>query len=215
MPKIRFVFFDLDGTLRDTRDLMYSSLQAALEQHTGRHHTKDEIRPHIHYHQAVHEALAAEVPFADFEKTFQDLYEEGRASIQLYDGAVALLDALRARGLRLAVVTSARTVTSKEFVAKHNIHTHFDVISGMQDGMRAKPAPDLVLKALADLPCETDEAVMIGDTPADIGAAHAAGMRCIAITHGLGKLDELTAAGADHIIHSLDELPAALDHLDQ
>ncbi len=85
----------------------------------------------------------------------------------------------------------------------------------MQDGMRAKPAPDLVLKALADLPCAPDEAVMIGDTPADIGAAHAAGVRCVAITHGLGKLDELIAAGADHIIHSLDELPAALDHLDQ
>lgn len=215
MTKIKAILFDLDGTLRDTRDLMYTSMQTALEQHTGKRPTREDISRHVHHHSEVHKAFAGEVPFDEFERTFFEHFEEGRSDIKLYDKAKELLDNLRQSGLRLAVVTSARTTKSTEFVARHKLDEHFEVVSGVQEGVRPKPAPDLVLRALEHINCIPNEAIMVGDLPADVTAAHAAGVRCIAITHGFGLRSTLKEAGADYIIDSLMELPAAIETLEK
>lgn len=214
MNKISAVLFDLDGTLRDTRDLMYTSLQVAFEQHTGKNPSREEINPHIHHHSNVHKALAPEVPFEAFEQTFIEQFELGRGNIQLYGQARELLDALRQQGLRLAIVTAARTTKSNEFIERHKLDTHFEVVSGMQDGVQPKPAPDVVIRALERLGCKPENAIMVGDTTADIAAAHAAGVRCVSITHGFGTREEFEAAGADYIVDTLTEIPALIEQIE-
>ncbi len=215
MPKITAVLFDLDGTLRDTRDLMYTSMQTALEHHTSKRYTRDDINPHVHHHKAVHAALAGDVSFEDFERTFYEHFERGRSEIQLYDEVRELLDGFRQDGLQLAIVTSARATKSQEFIERHKLDAHFAVVSGMQDGVKPKPAPDLVLRALEHIGCAPEAAIMVGDLPADVLAAHAAGVRCVAITHGFGVRKQLEAAGADYIINTLSELPAIMKSINQ
>jgi phosphoglycolate phosphatase len=55
-----------------------------------------------------------------------------------------------------------------------------------------------------------DEVVVIGDTPLDVGCAHACSMRCVGVATGGFSADELRAAGAEAVVDSFAEVPAAL-----
>jgi len=214
MPKVSAVFFDLDGTLRDSLDAVYGSLQHAVEVHTGKRPTRDDIRPHVHHHVAVHKALASNVPEDDFVQTFRDKLYPTQDDITLYDTAHETVRALHEKGYILAVVTSASHENSVDFVRKWALDEYFDAISGVTDTVHPKPAPDLILNALALTGCAPDETIMIGDLPADVACAHAAGVRCIGITHGFGLRDTLEAAGADYIVDTLTEIPALIEQIE-
>lgn len=76
------------------------------------------------------------------------------------------------------------------------------------DVVKAKPDPEMFLKAAQRLKCRPEECVVIEDAPNGITAARAAGMKCLAITT-THKRDELK--GADKVISSFNEL--AIDYL--
>ncbi len=214
MTKLKAILFDLDGTLRDTKDIIYEAMQHAIEALGRDRPTRGEIDPHIHHHTAVHKALANHVSLDEFEQIYHGKLYETWDEVMLYEAAVETLELLTEKGYQLAVVTSANTKGSVDFVQKRGIDHHFDAISGMSEGVKPKPAPDLVLRALEQIGCEPDAALMVGDLPADVQAAHAAGVRCVAITHGFGSREDLQDIGADYIIDSLMELPAVIDKIE-
>jgi len=79
---------------------------------------------------------------------------------------------------------------------------------------RSKPAPDIYLHAAAAMRCTPVECLVIEDSVAGVTGAKAAGMRVIGFTgaaHVTPQLaDELRSAGADHVIASMEELPASV-----
>lgn len=116
-------------------------------------------------------------------------------------------------GLRLAVVTSAEYERTIEYLSYRNIDQYFEVVVAMRDGFRPKPAPDMMLEALRQLDCAPEETVAIGDMITDVQAAHAAGIRCIGITHRFASRKELEMAGADEIIDSLAPFPGKIQQM--
>ena len=72
-----------------------------------------------------------------------------------------------------------------------------------------KPAPDALLLALEKMRVEPADAIMVGDSKADVGAARAAGMPVVLIRGGYTTI-AVEDLGADLILDSLDQLPAAL-----
>lgn len=215
MPKTKIILFDLDGTLRDTKDVIYDAMQHAIEVLGSERPKRADIEPHIHHHTAVHKALAGHVSLDEFEQVYKEALHETWDDVCLFDAAVETLEILSGRGYRLAIVTSAGSQSSLDFVNKQGIAHHFDAISGMGDGLKPKPAPDLVLRALELAGCNPEDAVMVGDLAADVLAAHTAGVRCVAITHGFGSRESLEAAGADYIIDSLSALPSVIEQIEQ
>lgn len=214
MPKISAVFFDLDGTLRDTEDTVYAAMQHAVEAHADRRPTRDELRPHIHHHTAVHKALANKVPVDDFVQTYRSKLYETWDNVALFETAKETVRALSEKGYILAIVTSASRQGSIDFVRKWKLDEYFDVISAVTDEIRPKPAPDLVLHALEMTACTPETVVMIGDLPADVTCAHAAGVRCVGITHGFGSREALESAGADYVVDSLSDIPAIIEQIE-
>lgn len=112
-------------------------------------------------------------------------------------GAVEFVAAMAARGLRVALATSARdemldsifrTVPVKPFIVGHTTSSEVK---------RSKPAPDIFLAAIRRFGFETGRTVVVGDTPYDIEAARAVPCRCVAVQSGhfpysmLGGADEL------------------------
>jgi HAD superfamily hydrolase (TIGR01662 family) len=211
--KIKAVLLDLDGTLRDTRDAIYGAYQHAIKTHSGRDVGRDEIKPHVHHHTVVHQAFASHVPTDDFTATYMDKVYKDLDDVGLYEGVEALLDDLQQAGYRLAIVTSATQDKTEQFLERRGLAGRFQAIVGMTPGWRPKPAPDLLQTALEKLGCKPSEAIMLGDMTVDIAAAHAAGMPCVAITHGFATQQELEVAGADYIIDSLGELQDLLNQL--
>jgi len=214
MAKLKAVLLDLDGTLRDTRDAIYAAYQQAIKAHTGRDATRDEIKPHVHHHSVVHKAFAGHISFEQFEETYAGFVDPAIDAARLYAGAESLLGRLRAEGYKIAIVTSASQQKTEKFLETLKIADKCDSIVGMNRERKPKPAPDLLEIALRELRCRPAEAIMVGDMVVDIQAAHAAGMRGVGITHGFATRAELALAGAEIIIDTLAQLPAAIKEIE-
>ncbi len=130
---------------------------------------------------------------------------------RLLPGVRETLAALRGGGRRLALATTRQTASAVETLAHQGLSTHFEHIGGGDLVARHKPAPDVIHLLLERLGCGPDEALMVGDTTADIGAAHAAGLPCWSVLGGVHDEGTLREAGADLILSGVAELPAALD----
>jgi phosphoglycolate phosphatase-like HAD superfamily hydrolase len=84
----------------------------------------------------------------------------------------------------------------------------FQHIQGATPGLRLKPDPDTIRAALAALHCVPLQALMVGDTPADILAGKAAGTMTCAVTYGFGTREALLRCAPDFVIDTPGELVA-------
>jgi HAD superfamily hydrolase (TIGR01662 family) len=98
---------------------------------------------------------------------------------ELYDDVFATLDALRAHGLKIGLLSnSARDLD--EFVAHHGLVVDAVLTSGSHG--KTKPHETIFRRILELLDVAPDEAVMVGDTlEDDIEGAHAVGMQAVLV----------------------------------
>ena len=90
--------------------------------------------------------------------------------------ARAALLSLRERGIKTAIVTNTPTSLAREVLGGCGIFDLIDFLSGMEPGVREKPHPDLLLRAMEALEVTTADCVMVGDTEYDELSAKAAGV---------------------------------------
>jgi putative hydrolase of the HAD superfamily len=127
---------------------------------------------------------------------------EVHANFDLYDDAVPALEALRAHGLRIGLISNGQR--DLEAFARHH-ELDVDVAVGSKSHGRTKPHASIFETALASLGVSPRETVMVGDSYADdIEGARALGMRAILLDRDGIYLDE-----PDHI-SDLGALPTAL-----
>ncbi|SEN21972.1 phosphoglycolate phosphatase [Loktanella fryxellensis] len=121
----------------------------------------------------------------------------------------ALMDALRAMGLTLGVVTNDGEAPARRHLADAGLSGHMAFVAGYDSGHGAKPAPD-PLHAFCDATgLDPDGCAMIGDSVHDMTAGRAAGMTCIGVL--TGPADRATLAPhADVVLDSIADLPAWL-----
>lgn len=126
--------------------------------------------------------------------------------------AAALLAALTARGRQVAVVTNNSPLAVERFLDQHRLAGFVGgrIHGRTPDFSRLKPHPDVVLRALAATRTPPERALMIGDAPSDLGAARAAGVAFLGYAPNERAGAELRAAGAPHVVDSLEEVITAL-----
>lgn len=106
------------------------------------------------------------------------------------DGIIDLVDHLRSKGMRLAVVTNNHREAMQTVLKRYGLR--FDITLSREDG-EIKPSGDLIEKALDGLGLSADEAIFIGDGRYDIEASLRVGIRCIYLTNGAPSLDHTPA----------------------
>lgn len=124
-------------------------------------------------------------------------------------GARALLEALRARGIPLAVATSAEPDEARALLGQAGLADLLPLPPGAQDAETSKPAPDVVEVALHALGLPPGDVALVGDTPYDVEAARRAGVRAVALRCGGAPERALEGAWA-----VLDDPRDLLRHLD-
>lgn len=132
----------------------------------------------------------------------------------LFPDAGAALALLAEQGRKLAVVTNKPDDISRAMLAELGLAPLLTSIVGSLPGRALKPAPDMLAIALADLGVTAADAVMVGDSAADVGAARSAGLPVILLAHGYSHGD-VTQLGADMIVRGFAALPAGLAALQQ
>ncbi len=156
------------------------------------------------------------LPEAEFAAVLGELLTHYEAHIAdhtvPYPGCLAALDALAARGCKLAVITNKLEVFSRKLLDALGMTDRFEVILGgdtLGPG-RAKPAPDMIDTAI--LMCGGGSFAMVGDSSFDVRAARNAAVPVVALNFGYNDLPA-AELGADAVIGHYDELIAALERL--
>jgi phosphoglycolate phosphatase-like HAD superfamily hydrolase len=132
----------------------------------------------------------------------------GSPGYRVLPGVVGLLHRLADEGRLCGLITGNVEAAAHIKLARANLN-HFFSIGGY--GSDAPERVDVARKALerAELVAagslDRDRSFAVGDTPVDIEAAHGAGIRIVGIATGEYAADEPRAAGADHVLATLEE----------
>ena len=194
------VLFDLDGTLLDTLPGLAASVNAVLRAHGEPERTLDEVRRFVG--NGVRKLIARAAKGGEERPDYAELLAEYRAHYLAhaaegsapYPGIPELLAALRARGVKLGVVTNkdedaARALMEKFFPGV------FDVVRGGNAGRPPKPDPATPRAALEALGVRPEEALYVGDTAVDAATARGAGMDLRLCSWGFRPRGELEPLG--------------------
>jgi phosphoglycolate phosphatase len=132
---------------------------------------------------------------------------------RLYPGVAETLTRLSSM-VKMAVVTNKPEAPSRKLMDQLGISGRFSVLIGGDTLLVRKPDPEPVREALRRLGVAASEAVFVGDSPGDVAAAHAAGVRVVGVTYGYRSAEKLRAAGADVLIDAFSDLVSLLRSTD-
>ena len=202
--------FDFDGTLVDTTEMIFQSMRHATTSVLGRDDlTREELLAN------VGQPLPRQMELFDAEKAellleaYRAHHEEHHdALIAAFPGVDAALNRLRTAGVRIVVVTSKRRRSVEMALAKFpGLDLVVDLFVTMEDTQEHKPNPEPLLKGLelmGDVP--RDQAVYVGDSPFDVHAAKAAGLKSVAVSWGAFSEDTLREADPDYLVPDIDSV---------
>ncbi|MGE3856840.1 MAG: HAD family hydrolase [Dehalococcoidia bacterium] len=206
---IEAVLFDCDGTLADSEPMITASLIDAMRDE-GFEVTAEQVRevfgpPLPEMAELLAGPLAPEQIARIRERYFVHAIPR-RPDVQPMRGAAALLDALRARGVPLAMVTNKVEATTAVQIAQFGWEGRFAAVVAADSVARAKPAPDPAVEALRRLGIPAERAAFVGDTESDTVCARDAGIPVIIGLTGTRSAHALSIAGATHTVETLDEV---------
>lgn len=212
--QIRGVIFDVDGTLVLSNAAHAAAWSRAFSESRFFDVTPQDVRPLIG--MGGEKLVAALKPRLDEARTRKILdahkqifQRDFLPKLKPAPGTRALLLDLSARGLRLAAASSAGKDDLAALLEAASVSDILTRRISADDVSESKPAPDVIQAALENLELESSEAVMVGDTPYDIEAAHAANVRVVALR--CGGWDDWDLSAADAIFDDPDHLRASLN----
>lgn len=128
--------------------------------------------------------------------------------VEAYDGSVRYVDAARAAGLKMAVVSSS--ANAKDVLKAIGLLDKFpEVVDGhvvAEGGLKGKPAPDTFLEGARRLGVSPEHAAVFEDALAGVQAGKAGGFGAVVGVDRVGQAAELTDHGATIVVQDLAEL---------
>lgn len=213
---VKAVIFDLDGTVLDTLPDLHACMNEALEKFGCPKISLEETRRYVgHGGLRFAQLSLPEDRRAQAEHFYKDVYCPvhfacKNALTKTFAGESDCLAALRAAGIKLAIVTNksqpAATALGKTLLAPFG----FSVIFGNRDGIPVKPDPTSTLAVLKELGVSPAEAVFVGDGDTDVQTAANAGMRCVSVLWGYRSREQLVGAGASLFAENFAQLKELL-----
>ncbi len=203
------IAFDWDGTLFDSTAIITRSIQLAVRDVGGAVPTSEAAAWVIG--MALPQALAHAAPDVPREK-YQELalryryhYLQHQDDISLFDGALGLLDMLKARGHLLTVATGKSRRGLDHVLQAVQLRGMFDA-SRTADETAGKPDPLMLHELMAELDVAPERTLMIGDTTHDLEMARAAGCASVGVGYGAHSTEGFAPLAPLYVAGSVPEL---------
>lgn len=206
--------FDLDGTLTDTLDSMTYSVNETLKELHLKPITTEQCRRFVGdgarclMERALKAAGDEELRLIEeaMQMYLRIFGENCTYKVRPYEGIVDLLEVLKQRGIKLAVVSNKPHLQTVHVVREIFGDAIFDQVQGQCEEIKRKPSPDGVRLVLDQMNVRAKEAVYIGDSDVDMMTGKAAGAFTVGVNWGFREEALLREVGADQIIGHADEL---------
>ncbi|HLV76504.1 MAG TPA: phosphoglycolate phosphatase [Marinobacter sp.] len=212
--------FDLDGTLVDSVPDLAAAVDQMLE-HLGRKPAgQDKVRTWVGNGAGilVRRALADKTDWEPAALKDELLYKDALAIFyhaygqlngkhtQVFDGVFDCLNHLAGLRCKMGVVTNKPDRFVSPLLRQTGLDRYFRLwVGGDTLGVK-KPDPAPLVYAMEQLGGTRGTTVMVGDSAADVGAAQAAGVPCVAVRYGYNFGGSVNSLGADAVVDSLAEL---------
>lgn len=208
---IKYILFDLDGTLTDPKEGITKSVQHALK-YFGIERECDElvefIGPPLKEHFMEYASLSEEDGVKAVEKYRERYRPIGVFENKIYDGILEMMGKLKAQGKTLAVATSKPTVYSQMICDKYGISPYIEFLSGSElDGRNTNKA-DVIRNAMDYLVASKDNTIMVGDRIHDFIGAQKNEIPFVGVSYGYASDGEF-----DDINSPVASSPAELSHI--
>ncbi|GIP60909.1 pyrophosphatase PpaX [Paenibacillus woosongensis] len=201
------VLFDLDGTIVDTNELIIASFQHVLDKHK-QPRTREQIIPYM--------GMTLEQQFQAFSgwedvaelvtdyRSFNTMHHD--TMVKGFPHVGEVVSTLKEKGMKLGIVTTKIRPSTMRVLEMFDLLKYMDTIVTVQDVTHPKPHPEPVLTAIQQLNADPKRTLMVGDSPADIKSAQAAGALSAAVAWSLKGAEELKKYNPDYILEDMLDL---------
>ena len=203
------VVFDWDGTLFDSTALITRCIQSACVD-LGLTRPSDEQASYV-IGMGLVEALQHAAPglprerYPELGARYRHHYTARQHEIMFFDGTLAMLEALKARGHLLAVATGKSRSGLDDALNTSALRGIFDA-TRTADETASKPDPRMLRELMNDLVVGPERTLMIGDTTHDLQLALNAGVASIGVSYGAHDHGAFEAFPTKHVAHSMADL---------
>ncbi|MDG9706921.1 HAD family hydrolase [Streptomyces sp. DH10] len=205
------VIFDLDGTLVDSEPNYYEAGRQTLAEHGVPDFgwTDHERYVGISTHETVADWIGRYGLRASVEELFtaknRRYLELARSSTRAYPEMRKFVELLAAEGVPMAVASGSSPEAIEAVLAGTGLDTHLRTVVSADEVVHGKPAPDVFLEAARRLGADPAACVVLEDAAPGAAAAHAAGMRCIALPYVAAQADAPEFATASLLLRGGQE----------
>lgn len=204
---IEAVIFDFDGTLADTSDFVLNSFQFVFKKFQGKEQNSEYIRSFFG------EPLRVSIE-REFNEPFELVFNEYKNyqsnnfdnDVRLFDNAIKILEYLKQKGIKLAMVTSRTKDSVTNALKKLEIYKYFEVVVSVDDTKNHKPHREPLDKAMQMLNVNSENTLYVGDSRFDMECANNAGTKAALIGWRSGVIELKNKYNIDYILNNLYDI---------
>lgn len=177
IKEYQYILLDWDGNLAKTLDVWLKACRVSLEKR-GLKLTDEDIAGSFGHLRKTWEPWGIKDIDAAIEEV-DAIAQRDLPNVELYPDALEVLEELHMAGKKIALITSSSHGNVQHLLQKYNIARFFHGIIASDDVEHHKPHAEPLEKALSVLGGTKEDAIMIGDSDKDLGAANNAGIDSI------------------------------------
>jgi len=200
------IIFDIDGTLTSTNELIFASFNHITKKYLDKSLTNEEV---VSLFGPTEDKIIEDWFGENAEKVKRDyysFYNDNHAMANLYPGVKELLQFLKEKNILLSIYTGKGREASLLTLKKLEIYDCFDLIITGSDVKDHKPSPEGIEIFLDKYSLDKERVLMVGDAPADIKAARAAGVQVASAVWDSYAREEVLEMESNFVFHTVEEM---------
>ncbi len=205
--------FDVDGTLTSTNELIFSSFNHVTKKYLNKTVSDEEI---IAMFGPTEDVILQEWMKNDYTEARKDYFDfyssQHQHMADIYPGMIEILQFIKSKNIPLSIYTGkgkdSATITLKEI----GVYDLFDMIVTGDDVKESKPSREGIDLFVEKFELDRNRVLMIGDAPADVIAAHSAGVKAASVLWDSYAKEKVMQMPSDFFFETVDEFKTFLEN---
>ena len=201
---IKYIIFDFDGTLVDSKDIAIASINQLAEKYKFKKVIDEEIE-YLRTLSIVEKCKALNVPLYKlpiWAVEFYTLYRNAMKELHMFDGIKEMLAELKNRGYEIAIISSNSEQIIREFLQKNKVN----LINKIYCSKNIFGKDKIIKRFLTKYKLRSSEVIYVGDEHRDIVACKKNAVKVIWVGWGFDVLESIETVNPDFIVYSPQEI---------